>query len=255
MNLNRNEFFLLSEVVKKNFSAKYKDSTLGIIWTVLNPLLQMTILTIVFSTLFSRNIANYPVYVLSGKCVYSLFSKSCSVSLNAIRSNKYILTKTAAPKHIFIIGGIISEFINFIIELLLLIGVMFATNAPFYINTMPLAIIPVISAVIMAVGVGLILSICQVYYSDTGHIWRLFTMMLFYTCAIFYPMNLVREPIHTYLVLNPIFWLVDQFRDFYIFGTMHNLLNIVNSLLLSTIILLCGLIVYKKFYKKIAMKI
>ena len=252
--IKRNEFFLLSEVVKRNFSAKYKDSTLGILWSVLSPLFTMMILTIVFSTLFSKRIYNYPVYLLCGKAIYTFFTGACGVSLNAIRGNKGILLKTAAPKHIFILGGVISEFFNFLIEIGLLIIVMIVTKAPFYFNTMPLSIIPIVAAFILSLGVGMILSICQVYYTDTLYLWKVVTQMLFYGSAIFYPMDLVPEPAHQYMILNPIFWLVNQFRALYIYGTIPNLLNIFNLLLLSLIVLVIGLIVFKKYNNKLAMK-
>ena len=250
----KNEFFLLSEVVKRNFSAKYKDSTLGILWSVLQPLFTMIILTIVFSTLFSKRIYNYPVYLLSGKAIYTFFTGACSACMYSIRGNQSILLKTAAPKHIFIIGGVISEFFNFIIEIGLLIIIMIVTKAPFFFNTMPLSIIPIISAFILSLGVGLVLSICQVYYTDTAYLWKVVTQLLFYGCAIFYPMDLIPEPFHQYMILNPVYWLVYQFRSFYIYGTIPDLLNIVNSLLVSTIVLVIGLIVFKKYKNKIAMK-
>ena len=252
--IKKNEFFLLSEVVKKNFAAKYKESTLGILWSILNPLFTMIILTIVFSTLFARSIENYAVYLLCGRNIYSFFSAACGTSLLAIKSNQSILVKTAAPKHIFIIGGIISEFINFLICSVLLLAVMIATHAPFYWNTIPLTIIPIISAIILSTGVGLILSICQVYYTDTQHLWSVITLMIFYASALFYPMDVVPEPYHQYLILNPVFWLVDQYRGLFMYGTVPDLFYIVNSLLLSTIILVCGLIVFKKYNKKLAMK-
>lgn len=252
--IKKNEFFLLSEVVKRNFSAKYKDSTLGILWSVLQPLFTMMILTIVFSTLFSKRIYNYPVYLLCGKAIYTFFTGSCNMGLYSIRGNKAILLKTAAPKHIFIIGGVISEFFNFIIEAALLVIVMIVTHAPFFFNTMPFSIIPVISAFIFSLGLGFALSICQVYYTDTAYLWKVVTQLLFYGCAIFFPMDLVPEPFHQYMILNPVYWLVDQFRAFYIYGTFPNTLNIVNSLLVSVIVLVFGLIIFRKYKNKITMK-
>ena len=86
--LKKNEIFLLEEIVKKNFSAKYKDSYLGIIWTILSPLLMMILFTIIFSTLFSKNIENYAVYFLCGWCLFQFFTSAISSSMNAIKGNK-----------------------------------------------------------------------------------------------------------------------------------------------------------------------
>ena len=112
--INKKDYFLLEEIVKRNFASKYKDSILGIIWSVLKPLLIMILLTIIFSTIFSGSIENYPVYFLSGKIIIDFFSLATNISMNSLRNNKNILKKTAAKKYIFVLGGIVSEFLNFI---------------------------------------------------------------------------------------------------------------------------------------------
>ncbi|AMD18072.1 ABC transporter [Methanobrevibacter sp. YE315] len=251
---NKVNFFLFEEIVKKNFASKYKDSVLGIMWSVLKPLLVMTILTIIFSTVFSRKIENFPVYYLSGKCLFDFFTSGVGVSMNAIRGNKNILERTAAPMNVFVLGGVISEFLNFIISLIILIAVMIVTKAPFHFNTIPLSIIPVISLIMMTIGIGFILSILYVYYTDVKHLWSVVTMILMYASALFYPMEIIGEPYHQYMILNPLFWVIDQFRHFAVWGTIPDLLNIFNSLLLSSIILVLGIIVFKTHKNKVAMK-
>ena len=249
----KNELFLLEEIVKKNFSAKYKDSALGVIWSFLRPLLLMVILTIVFSTFFKGSVENYPVYLLAGRCVYDFFSGTVNLSMNAIYGNKNILQKTAAPKYIFVVASVISEFINFFISVLLLIGVMLVTRSSFHI-TILLSIIPIISLIMMVTGLGLFLSIVCVYYTDVRHLWSVFSQLIMYTSAIFYPMDIVPEPYHQYLILNPIFWIIDQFRDYFIYGILPEFLYVINSLLLSAIILVFGIIIFKKYENKVSMK-
>lgn len=253
--LNENEKFLLEEIVKKNFAAKYKGSMLGILWSVLKPLLTMILLTIIFSTAFGFRISNYPVYYLSGKCVFDLFSASTNVSLMAIKNNENILKKTAPPAHIFILGGIISEFINFLITLVILILVMIVTHSHFYFLTMPLSIIPIIFCMILITGLGFLLSILCVYYTDIQHLWGVIVMMLMYASAIFYPMDIIPEPYHQYLLLNPIYWIISQFRDYMLYGIFPDALNLANTFLFSMIILIFGIIIYKKYGKNITMRL
>ena len=252
--INKQQLFLLEEIVKKNFSAKYKDSFLGILWSVIKPLLIMIIMTIIFSTLFHNKIINYPIYLLSGKCIFDFFSAGTNVSLMAIKGNKNILTKTSAPKYIFVLGAVISEFINFIISIIILIGVMIVTKSPFYFSSLPLSIIPVISLLMMIIGLGFILSILCVYYTDIKHLWGVITMMAMYASAIFYPMDIIPEPYHQIMILNPIYWIIEQFRDFVVYGIMPNALFVINSLFISTILLILGIIVFIKFEKQTTMK-
>lgn len=252
--LTKNDLFLLEVLIRRNFSAKYKDSVLGIFWSVLRPLLTVVILTIIFSTIFSGSIKNFPVYLFSGRCIFIFFTDTVGLCMNSISNNKNILLKTSTPKYIFVLATIISEFLNFIIAILLLVGVMLVTNANFYFNLIPFAIIPVISTTMMILGFGLMLSIISVYYTDIKHLWGVVVMMLFYASAIFYPMDIIPEPYHHYLVLNPIFWVVDQFRSFVYYGTFPTLISMVNSLLLSAIILIIGIIIFKKYENKVLMK-
>lgn len=252
--MDRNDFFLLEEVVRRNFSSKYKDSVLGIFWSVLKPFLIMLVFTIIFSTLFSRTIENFPVYFLCGRCIYDFFSGAVGVSMNSIFGNKSLLRKTAAKKHIFVLGSVISEFLNFLISLILLVVIMIATHAPFYFSVMPAAIVPILSEFIMVIGLGFLLSILATYYTDVKHLWSVVSLLFMYSSAIFYPMEIVPQPYRQYMMLNPIYWLVNQFRSVVYAGVVPDALNMLNSILLSCIILVFGIIVYKKYEKTVLMK-
>ena len=252
--INDNTLFLLEEIVKKNFAAKYKGSVLGILWSVLKPLLIMILLTIIFSTVFGNRIENYPVYLLSGKCIFDFFTAATNLSMRSLKGNINILKRTAAPKIVFILGSILSEFINFIITLIILIAVMIVTKAPFYLETSIISIIPILSLIMMITGTGLILAVLCVYFSDIQHLWGVITLMLMYASAIFYPMDIIPEPYHQYMILNTVFWVIDQFRCLVIWGTIPSRMNMVNLALLSAIILVLGVIVFKNYEKKLALK-
>lgn len=252
--IDDNKIFLLEEIVKKNFAAKYKDSFLGIIWSVLKPLMVMILLTIIFATLFGKDISNYPVYFLSGKCIYDFFNLSTSLATNSLKGNKNILCRTNAPKYIFVLGSVISEFINFLITLVILVFVMIVTNVTFNFVLMPLSIIPILSLVCMSTGISLMLSIFCVYYTDVQHLWSIISLLLMYASAIFYPMDIIPNPFHDYMILNPIFWVIDQFRNLIIYETIPDPLNIINLVLISLITLVIGILIFKKFEHKIIMK-
>lgn len=253
--INKYDRFLLEEIVKRNFSSKYKDSALGIFWSVLRPLLLMIVFTIIFSTMFGGSIEYFPVYFLSGRCIFEFFTGAVHTSMDSIKGNKNIILRTPVPKYIFILGSIISEFYNFIISVVLLILVMIVINVPFNVMIMPLSIIPVFSLLMMITGWGLILSIVSVYYTDIQHLWSVATTVLMYASAIFYPMSLVPEPYRSILMLNPMYWIVDQFRCFIYQGIIPQLGYIINSLLISAMILVIGIIIFKKYVNVVSMKL
>ena len=123
---------------------------------------------------------------------------------------------------------------------------MIVTNAPLHL-TMFFVVIPLISLIMMVTGLGLFMSVVTVYYSDVRYIWGVISQILLYGSAIFYLMSRIPEPYHQYVILNPVYWIIEQFRDFVVFGIMPNTINIINSYILSSIILVFGIIIFKKY--------
>lgn len=248
------EHFLLKQLVRKNFTSKYKDSILGILWSFINPLLTMLLLTAIFSTIFAGNIANYPVYFLAGRCMYDFFSSGTKIAMNSIKGNSGILTRIYVPRHIFAVGGVCSEFINFLISLIILVAVMYLTGLA--LNPIDiLIIIPIVILFVMIMGVGLILSIVCTYFRDIEYLYNIFTMLLMYACAIFYPMEIIPEPLRSYAELNPLYMVIDQFRDIVMYNVVPNIMSIINSALFAAIVFVLGIIIFKKYQKRITLEL
>ena len=116
---------LLSELVTRDIKTKYRRSVLGVLWTLLNPLLMMIILSIVFSQLFGRfAIENYPIYLLSGQVIFNFFSESTSMSMTSVINNAPLLKKVYIPKYVFVLSRVISSSINLAASFAALIVVM-----------------------------------------------------------------------------------------------------------------------------------
>ena len=241
---NTSEHFLLKQLIKKNFTAKYKDSILGILWSFINPLLTMLLLTAIFSTIFSGNIANYPVYFLAGRCLFDFFSAGTKIAMNSIKGNSGI----------FAFGGICSEFINFIISLIILVAVMYLTGLHLTLMSV-LAIVPMIILFVMVVGIGLILSIVCTYFRDIEYLYNIFTILLMYASAIFYPAEIIPEALRQYLYLNPVYLLIDQFRDIIMYNTLPNIMSVINTSLFALIVLVAGVIIFTKYQRKITLEL
>ena len=108
---------LLYQLVRRDFLAKYKRSVLGVLWSVLNPLLTMLVMTIVFSFLFRFDIENYPVYLLSGQILFNMFSETTNLSMGSVLGAAGLMKKVNVPKYIFPISRAISGLINFALPL------------------------------------------------------------------------------------------------------------------------------------------
>ena len=248
------ENFLLKQLIKKNFTSKYKDSVLGIFWSFLNPLITMAILTAIFSTIFARSIENFPVYFMAGRCILDFFNLGTKAAMTSIKSNRSILQKIYVPRYIFALGNICSEFLNFLMSLIVMIAIMIVTRAPFYAMSL-FSIIPIATLFILIIGVGLILAIVCTKFSDIEYLYKIFTSLLAYACAIFYPMSIVPQPVRGYMELNPIYGIIAQFREFIMYGRFPSNKIMITTFVFSVVIFFIGIFVFRKYQDKITLEL
>lgn len=248
------ENFLLKQLIKKNFTSKYKDSVLGILWSFLNPLIIMAILTAIFSTVFARDIENFPVYFMAGRCILDFFNAGTKAAMLSIKRNRGILEKIYVPRYIFALGDICSEFLNFLISLIVMVLIMAVTQAPFHIMSV-FAIIPVAILFILITGVGLILAIVCTKFTDIEYLYKIFTNLLMYACAIFYPITIVPQPIRGYMELNPVYGIIAQFREFIMYGQFPSKRIMLTSLIFSVAIFIIGVYVFRKYQDRITLEL
>lgn len=246
--------FLLRQLVKRNLTSKYKESVLGIVWSFINPLCVMLIFTAIFSVLFRYQIKNFPVYFLSGRLFYDFFIAATNGAMHSIRGNAFILKKVYVPRYMFAIGAICYEFINFLISLVILFGVMALTGAQFQITTV-FAIIPLILLIVMIIGVGLILAVFNTYFSDVGYIYSIFTLLLMYASALFYPMEIVPANIQMIFTLNPLYIAITCFRDTIMYGIFPDVASLLYLAIFSIMVFAIGFLLFRIHENKLILEL
>ena len=236
---------LLKELVSRDIKIKYRRSVLGVLWTLLNPLLMMVVLSLVFSNLFRFDIENYPVYILSGQVVYNFFSESTTSAMSAIIDNASLLKKVYIPKYMFVFSRVLSSIINVLASHCALLIVMIFTGIE--INwTMVLFFIPLVFLAIFCLGVGLILSAASVKFRDIIHLYSVFTTAFMYLTPVIYALSLLPHWLYTIVRLNPITNYLMMYRDLMINGTLMNPLHLAVGIAEAFIVLLLGLIFFAK---------
>lgn len=246
--------FLLSELIKRDISGKYKDSTLGLLWSLLNPFLSMIVLTIVFSTFFGKTIENFPVYLLSGKLVFDLFANATTAGMDSIKANSEIIKKIYVPKYMFAVGIVCSEFINFLISLIVLVAVMIVTDAPFFLSLL-YAPIPLFFLLVLTMGVSLILATATTFFTDIKYLYGVLVMLLSFMTPLFYPISVIPENYMLLFKINPLYAAVKCFRDIVqggIFPTTSYFLYLVVASIVSLII---GIYVFYKYQDRFVLNI
>lgn len=237
---------LLSELAVRDIKTRYRRSMLGVLWSLLSPLCQMIVLSIVFSNLFRNNIENFPLYILSGQVIFNFYSESTSSSLTAIIGSASLIKKAYIPKYLFVLSRILSSAVNVMATFAALIVVMLATRAEFH-YTMFLAVIPILFVILFSSGVGLILAAYAVKFRDIIHLYGVFITALMYLTPIIYPMSMLPGVVRKIVMMNPLTNMVLMFRNLALDGIMPGPMSFVIALVECAAVILIGLYV---FYKK-----
>lgn len=237
---------LLSELVKKDIKLKYRRSYLGILWTLIEPLLTMIVLSTVFGGLYGRTDRQFPVYVLTGRLLYSYFANSTKACMRSIRSHSGMIKKVYVPKYIYPLSSVCSNYVTFLISLIVLVvvSIVLKVNISHYIL---FSIVPLVLLFVMAYGVGMILATMSVFFRDLEYLWSVVLMIIMYTCAIFYPAERLADTGKGWILdVNPLYNLIDLFRSA-IFSSPIDTNRIIYATVFSFGTLIIGMIM---FYKK-----
>jgi len=242
------------ELVKRDITVKYRGSVLGIFWSFLNPLLNMIVLTIVFGTFFGGDIPNFPIYVLTGYLIFSFFSAATKLSMTSIKRGAPILKKMYVPKYIYALAAISSETINLFISMIVLALVMIATGFSFSIINLA-GIIPIFFLFLFTLGCGLILATVNVFFKDTKYLYGVFTRLLMYACAIFYPITILPEDYSFIFYANPVYCAISGLRDSILYGIFPNTSLLLYLIVISILTLIIGIFVFYKSQDKFILHI
>ena len=159
--------FLLGELVKKGIKLKYRRSYLGIIWSLLEPLLTMIVLTIVFGTLFGNKDRTFPVYILTGRLLYTFYSSATKAALKSVRANSAMIKKVYVPKYLYPLSSVLFNYVIFLISLIVLVpvGAVLGVEPTLYMLQIPIALILVF---LLSYGCGMILATIGVFFQRYG---------------------------------------------------------------------------------------
>lgn len=240
---------LLRELVVRDLKIKYRRSFLGYLWSLMNPLLMMWILTIVFSYVFRFDIPNYPLYLIIGQVVFNFVSESTTASMYSIVGNAALLKKVYVPKPIFPLARVASSFVTMLFSMVAIFIVMIATNVSLT-PTLLLLPVPLFFLFIFSLGVSLIVSAVAVYLRDMFHLYSVFTTAWSFFTPIFYPISIVPDDFRWMLFWNPLFYIVSYFREIILNDTVPTLDSTVVCFELSIGTLILGMLIFKKLQNK-----
>ena len=223
--------FLMNQMVSRDFKVKYKRSVLGILWSLLFPLLQMSVMAVVFSQMFRFRMEgiNYLVYLMTGLVIFNYFSEASNTAMTSLVTNFQLMKKVYIPKYIFPLSKCIFATINFLLTLIpLLLIILFSGDANthctlnIYYLFLPFAYLCVF---LFAVGVGFILSTISVFLRDIFYIYGIMLTMWQYFTPTFYDIKMLTPGLQKLFYLNPLYHYIDFTRTIILYNTMPSLNN------------------------------
>ena len=211
--------FLLKQLVGRDFAVKYKRSYLGFLWTVINPLMTMIVMSSVFAYVFRVETEYYSLYLIVGNVVFNCFGEATQLALNSIVGSGQLIKKVYMPKYIFPLSKVLFSFVNFLITLIPVAIVM----AYYRITLTPyVLLLPIVFVCIFffSFGIGLVLATMQVKMRDTQYLYGILLTLWTYLTPIFYTADSLSPSMQKLMMYNPMYIYIDATRNLLIYHTI-----------------------------------
>jgi len=242
---------LIKTSVKKDIGGKYKHSFLGVLWSFINPLLQITVYAIIFPLIIKNNIPNYTVFLVCGLIPWNYFSTVINRASFTMIENGNIIKKVYFPREILPLSLVTSETINFIISSLIILAftIAYGMGITPYIFIYP--IIVLVEYVLLS-GISLIISSVTVYFRDLQHFVGVLLQLFFYATPIVYSIETIPKNFRWILKLNPMTYIIEAFRDIFYNKTIPDIKVLGIILILGVILCVGGYLLFNKLQKRFA---
>ena len=250
----KNYWYLMTQLITRDFKRKYKRSILGVAWSLLYPILMMAVMAIVFSHMFRFSVEgiNYLVYLMTGIIMWSYFSEASNSAMTSVVENFALISKVYIPKYIFPVAKCLFVGINFVLTLIPWIGLIIITQ--FGLGTYPADIniyylvLPYIflCLFLFTIGVGLFLSCVSVFLRDVFYIYGIILTIWSYFTPVFYSIEILPENLQKIFVYNPLYQFITSARQIVLYGQCPSIKTLLLLAVISIGTLLFGGIVFKK---------
>ncbi len=195
---------LLGTLVRKELKVKYKNSALGFVWSLLNPMLYLVVFWIVFTKFIGSSISSFPIFLLSGLLPYNLFSASLGGGTTSIVGNATLVTKVWFPREILPLASIGAALVHFALQLGVLAAALVVFRYQPSWSYLPLIVPALLVLILLVAALAIFLAAINVYARDTQHLLELVLLAWFWMTPIVYPYAQVREKVGDWSLLNPL---------------------------------------------------
>lgn len=246
--------FLMKQLIIRDFKVKYKRSVLGVLWSILQPILMMSVMAIVFSQMFKMRVdgINYLVYLMTGIIMFNYFSEASSNAMTSVVFNFGLINKVYIPKYIFPFAKCLFVGINFLLTLIPWFAIILLSYVGLGEFTCPInawyLLIPYVFACLFmfTLGIGLILSCVSVFLRDMFYIYSIVIMIWNYVTPIFYSLEILPTYLQTIFKFNPLYLYITGVRSIVLTGARPSLTQMGAMFLYGIGTLLLGVFIFRK---------
>ncbi len=238
---------LIKNLVVRDLKLRYRNSVLGFLWCLLNPLLMMGVFTVVFTVLLPNNtIQNFPVFILTGLLAWQLHSSALLGAINSVVGHAPLVQKVYFPREVLPISLVLSNTVNFLLSLVALFVMIAAYQVPLTAAVLLLPVV-VLVQVVFTVGVALLLSAVNVYFRDVASVMETLMLAWFFLTPVFYRIEDV-FPVYSRLmyIVNPPASFIAAYRDLLYYGSVTDWTFFSRTALTSGLVLLFGYLAFVK---------
>lgn len=242
---------LLKNNVKKEIRGKYKKSVLGVLWTFLNPLLQLAVYAFIFPLIIKNAPDYYLIFVCAGLIPWTFFTTAISQSTWTVVGNSNIVKKVYFPREILPISVVTSAMVNFLISTIIIVVFCLAYGLGLskYIIFYPIILI---IQYILQLGIAFILSAATVYFRDLEHFVQIIIMLMFYATPIVYSGDSIPDAFKSIIYLNPMAHIIEGYRDIFYNQVMPDFKSLGIVFIVSVATCVIGYFIFKKLQKGFA---
>ena len=229
---------------------RYKNSILGVLWSLIEPLLMLGVLFFVFSTMFKFEIENFPIYLLLGIICYNFFKNGTTFALNSLTNRSSLMTQIYFPRAIPGLSSGVTAAIMLLLELVVLGIFMVALE---YTPPITILALPLILALefLLVLGMALPLSVLNVKFKDTEFIWMVVVHAGFFLTPIFYQFDMLPDYVQSVLQFSPVVQVVTMAHHVVLYGILPSVNSVLYAVGSTSIIVIIGYLIFRKYQVRI----
>ena len=245
-----NDFELIKTLTINTLKIKYKRSKLGLSWSMLNPIFNITVIALVFSRIMNMQYSEFAIFFFSGFLAWSLFANSLIASSNCLINNEMLIKKVPINLMIFPLVTVSVNVIEFMLALIVLTTLLLLVGLKFSIAILFLPI-SFLLLFFFTVGLAFIFSITTAFFRDCGHIFVVIIQLWFYLTPVLYPKSFLTGKRELLQSINPMVTYIDLFRTPIFYGQLPQTQEIEMAIILSALMFSLGLLIFNKYKSQV----